>query len=93
MAGRFNYSVDMTDVAIQWTEMLVAWTNRGDAIAARLEEGRDRMPFPIMGACPLLRRPRWRRLVASLRPFGYASRQRVRRTALRRHRRRRIGTQ
>lgn len=49
MAGRFNYSVDMTDVATQWTEILVAWTNRGDAIAARLEEGRDRMPFPIMG--------------------------------------------
>ena len=49
MAGSFNWTVDLTDEATQWTELRVAWTNAAVAVAECLRQCKEAVPFPVRG--------------------------------------------
>ena len=48
-AGHYLTTLVLTDVATGWTECLGVWGKGQAAVFAALEEGRARLPFPLLG--------------------------------------------
>jgi hypothetical protein len=48
-AGFYLNTLTMTDVATGWTECVGVWGKSQAAVFAALEQGRDRLPFPLLG--------------------------------------------
>ena len=49
MEGSFVWSLTMTDIMTQWTEVRVTWCRGGAATFERIREIEDKLPFPILG--------------------------------------------
>jgi len=49
MEGSFVWSLTMTDILTQWTEIRTTWCRGGAATFERIREIEDRLPFPMLG--------------------------------------------
>jgi hypothetical protein len=49
VAGRFVYSLDVTDIATGWTELVAVANKDQESVRAALEEARGRLLFPLKG--------------------------------------------
>ena len=47
--GRYVWSLTMTDILTQWTEIRVIWCRGSEATFARIREVEEAMPFPMLG--------------------------------------------
>lgn len=49
MGGSFVWSLTMTDILTQWTEIRVTWCRGAAATFGRIQEIEERLPFPVLG--------------------------------------------
>jgi len=49
MEGSFVWSLTMTDILTQWTEIRVTWCRGGAATFERIREIEGKLPFPMLG--------------------------------------------
>jgi hypothetical protein len=49
MEGSFVWSLTMTDILTQWTEIRTIWCRGGAATFERIREIEDKLPFPMLG--------------------------------------------